>query len=136
MNFLAIFVASLAAFVIGAIWFGPKTFYPIWVKELGQDPEARITRTPAAVMFSLTYVAQLSGAIAIALILELVEAAHGSVTLLDGLTVGLILGVLVAAAASLSHRLFAQQGFKVWVIEVGNDIVAIVAMALIIAAWR
>lgn len=139
MNYLAIFVATFAAFVIGAIWFGPKTFYPVWVKALGvdpNDPQQQAKSTPAGLMFGLTFVAQLAMAFAVALVLELVEAAHGSVALLDGLSVGLVLGVLVAAASSLSHRLFAQQGFKVWAIEVGQDAVAILAMALILAAWR
>lgn len=136
LNYLAIVVSSLAAFVIGAIWFGPKTFYPLWAKELGHDPAARIEKVSAPVMFSLTYVAQLALAFAVALVLQVVEAAHGSVGLADGVTVGLVLGVLVAAAASLSHRLFSQQGFKVWAMEVGNDIAAILAIAIILSVWR
>lgn len=136
LNFVAIFAATFAAFVIGAIWFGPKTFYPIWVKALGTDPNAENAKIGPALLFGLTFVAQLVMAFAVALVLELVEAAHGAVGVGDGLTVGLVLGVMVAAAASLSHRLFAQQGFKVWAIEVGQDALAILVMALIIAAWR
>ena len=29
VNWLAVVVSTIAAFVVGAIWFGPKTFYPI-----------------------------------------------------------------------------------------------------------
>lgn len=136
LNYLAIFVSAFAAFIIGAIWFGPKTFYPIWVKELGQDPEARITKTSAPVLFGSTFLGMLAISFASAVVLQFVSAANGSVSLLDGLQVGLLLGVLVASAASLSHRLFAQQGFKVWIIEVGNDIVAAIAIGVILAVWR
>lgn len=136
LNYVAIAVAALAAFFIGAIWFGPKTFYPLWAKELGQDPQARIERTPAPVMFGMTFVAQLAMAFAVALVLQWVEAANGSVGLADGVTVGVILGVFIAAAASLGHRLFAQHGFKVWLMEVGNDVVAILAISVILSIWR
>ena len=35
LNWLGIFVAFLFSFVSGAIWFGPKTFYPIWMRARG-----------------------------------------------------------------------------------------------------
>ena len=35
LNFIGILVAFGFSFVSGAIWFGPKTFYPIWMKERG-----------------------------------------------------------------------------------------------------
>ena len=136
LNYLAIFIATFAAFVVGAIWFGPKTFYPIWAKALGTDPNAENAKIGPAVLFGLTFASQLVMAFAVALVLELVDAAHGSVSITDGVTVGLILGVMIAAASSLSHRLFAQQGFKVWAIEVGQDALAILVMAVTIAAWR
>jgi hypothetical protein len=40
---------------------------------------------------------------------------------------------IVAAAASLPHRLFGQQGFKVWIIEVGADVTALTATGAILA---
>jgi hypothetical protein len=42
INWLAVFIASLSSFVIGAVWFGPKTFYPIWIKAIrGSVPTER-----------------------------------------------------------------------------------------------
>jgi hypothetical protein len=55
---------------------------------------------------------------------------------LDGGLVGLLLGIGLAAASSLSHRLFAGQNFKVWAIEVSSDVVNLTIMGLIIGAWR
>ena len=34
LNFLAILVSSVVSFIIGAVWFGPKTFYPVSPIEL------------------------------------------------------------------------------------------------------
>ena len=55
---------------------------------------------------------------------------------LEGGLVGLFLGLGLAAASSLSHRLFAGQGFKVWILEVGSDVVNLTIMGFIIGAWR
>lgn len=46
---------------------------------------------------------------------------------------GLIAGLLVAAA-SLGHRLFAGHGYRVWLIEVGNDVVNCVIAGAILGA--
>ena len=54
---------------------------------------------------------------------------------------GAILGFGIGAAASFSHRQFAQQNHKqgqavlVWILEVGQDIVCLSVAGLIIGAW-
>jgi len=136
LNYLAIFVAAIAAFAVGAIWFGPKTFFPVWWKLQGKKPEDAAGSGNVGLMFGLTFVAQLVTSFAVALVLKLEELAGFTVTLGTGFQVGLLLGVFVAAAASLSHRLFAGHGYRIWLLEVGNDIAAIVAMGLILGAWR
>jgi hypothetical protein len=44
------------------------------------------------------------------------------------------MGFAFAAMPSLSHRLFGQQGFTVWAIEVGGDIASLTAMGAVIGA--
>ncbi len=38
-NFLALFVAALSTLVIGFIWYNPKVFGTIWMKESGLTEE-------------------------------------------------------------------------------------------------
>ena len=38
INWLAVLLATIVSFVSGFIWFGPKTFYPVWWKALGKSP--------------------------------------------------------------------------------------------------
>ncbi|MEN9923841.1 MAG: hypothetical protein RIS09_1355, partial [Actinomycetota bacterium] len=35
INLLGVAIAFVVSFISGAIWFGPKTFYPIWMKARG-----------------------------------------------------------------------------------------------------
>ena len=38
LNLLGVLAAFGFSFVSGAIWFGPKTFYPIWMRARGIGP--------------------------------------------------------------------------------------------------
>lgn len=134
-NWLGILVAFVAFFVIGAIWFGPKTFYPLWVKALGSDPQTAPNAHGFALTFGLTAVGALVQVLALAVVLEFVAAATGPVGPLGGAAIGALLGVGIAAASSLSHRLFSGQGLRVWLIEVGGDVVSIVAAGTILGAF-
>lgn len=61
------------------------------------------------------------------------QANGGSSSLADGLTLGLLIGVGVVTAQSLSHRLFGQQGWTVWAIESGGDIAAALAIGTVLS---
>lgn len=128
LNWLAILLAFVAFFAIGAIWFGPKTFYPVWVKALGSDPQKSPNAHGMAVVFGLTAVGALVQVLAVAVVIELAGAAGP----LNGAGIGLLLGVGIAAAGPLSHRLFGGQGLRVWLLEAANDVIALTAAGLII----
>lgn len=137
VNWWAIVVAAVVAFGIGAVWFGPKTFFPLWWKAMGHEE----SETPGAglnmgVVFGLTFVAQFVMAVSVAVVLSFLAQARGSVSVLDGFVTGATLGIGFVAASSLSHRLFAGHGVKVWLIEVSGDVVAITVMGVILALWR
>lgn len=136
LNWLAILVAFVAAFIAGAIWFGPKTFFPAWWRAMGKDPNNMEVTGNMAVTFGATAVAAFIEAVAVASVIYFVAQGNPNFGALDGGLVGLLLGLGLAAASSLSHRLFAGQGFKVWIIEVGSDVVNLTIMGLIIGAWR
>ena len=135
LNWLAILVAFLAFFIIGAIWFSPKTFYPVWVKALGTDPQNAPNGHGPALTFGLTALGALVQVVTLAIVIHFVAAASGPVGPLGGALVGLLLGVGIAAASSLSHRLFGGQGLRVWLIEVADDALCLTVAGVIIGAF-
>ncbi|MBO9579163.1 MAG: DUF1761 domain-containing protein [Microbacteriaceae bacterium] len=135
LDWLAVLIAFVAFFVVGAIWFLPKTFFGLWVKALGSNPGDAPNVHGLPLTFGLTAVGAAVQVIALAVVLEFVAAATGPVGWLGGGLVGLLLGVGIAAASSLSHRLFSGQGLRVWLIEVGNDIVALTVAGVILGAF-
>ena len=137
VNWLAVVVSSIAAFAVGAIWFGPKTFYPIWWKAIGRAPEDKPGGSSSmAVTFGLIGVAAFVQAVVLALIIGVLRDSGTEVGLVLGAVTGLIFGVGFSATTSLGHRLMGGQGFVVWAIEVGGDIAALVVMGGILGACQ
>ena len=122
---------------MGAIWFGPKTFFPLWWKAIGHAPDEQPGGSRSMVVtFGLIAVAAFVQAVVLALIIGLMRANGTDVGLVAGAATGLLMGVGFAATTSLGHRLMGGQGFVVWAIEVGGDIAALVAMGAILGAWQ
>lgn len=144
LNPWAILVASLTSFIIGAVWFGPKTFYPVWIRALGREvPTERIemTKGETALMFGGTYLAGLIQVSTLALIISLARAAAPGFGAGTGAVFGLVFSLGLGAFASLSHRMFGQpdhkvyRSLKVWIIEVGQDVLALTVAGAILGAW-
>lgn len=137
VNWLAVVVSTIAAFVVGAIWFGPKTFYPIWWKAIGRSPDDKPEGSGSmAVTFGLIGVAAFVQAVVLALIIGVLRSSGTDVGLVLGAVTGVIVGVGFAATTSLGHRLMGGQGFVVWAIEVGGDIAGLAVMGAILGAWQ
>jgi len=134
LNWIAIAIAFVLFFVVGAIWFGPKTFYPAWLRLMGLEPKEGegLGHHGMAFVFGLTALGALVQVVALASIIHFVDAATGPVGPLGGALAGLLVGIGSTAAGSLSHRLFSGQGIRVWLIEVGGDIVSLTLAGLVI----
>ena len=129
LNWLSILAGFVVYFITGAIWFGPKTFYPAWMRAKGHDPAKPPGMHGMTVVLGLTALVQV---IALASVLWFVAEAQGAAGPLGGALAGLLIGIGFAAASSLSHRLFGGDGFRVWAIEVGGDIVGLTLAGLVL----
>lgn len=122
LNFVGVLVAFLISFVSGAIWFGPKTFYPIWMKAKGvASGQLTHQQNKPVILFGGTIVGVLVQTLTVALLVTSLQAGNAEFSILDGALVGAAVGIGIAAFASLSHRLFGGDTFKVWIIETAND---------------
>ena len=126
---LAVFVVN---FLIGFAWFNGKTFYPLWWKALGKSPSEEPGQGQSmAAVFGSTILAGLILSTAMSVLASLVTQASGAdFTIANGISLGLFVGVGIVSAQSLSHKLFGQQGWMVWLIESGGDVAAAVGMGI------
>lgn len=137
LNFVGILVAFAISFVSGGIWFGPKTFYPIWMKAKGiASGQLDSNQNKPAIMFGSTIVGVLIQTLTLGLIINSLQVHQANIGILDGAGIGLALGVGIGMFASLSHRLFGGDSFKVWVIETANDALNLTIAGAIIAFFN
>ena len=132
-SLISVPLATIAIVVINSIWFGPKTFYPNWWKAMGKEMTKPEDRDTSGKTMLRLFGGSFAAALAQAIVLFVAIFASGF-SIAGGAIMGLGFGV-VAAGASLAHRLFGEQGFKVWIIEVAADIIALMAAGAIIAAF-
>jgi hypothetical protein len=137
LNFVGILVAFGFSFVSGAIWFGPKTFYPIWMKARGiKDGQLTTNQNKPVMLFGGTIVGILVQTLTLGLIINSLQVNNPDLGILDGAGVGFALGVGIGMFASLSHRLFGGENFKVWIIETANDAINLTVAGAIIAFFN
>jgi preprotein translocase subunit YajC len=144
INWLAVVAASLAMFVIGAVWFMPKTFYPVWMKAQGRkvpNTQVEMSAGSTVLMFGGTFVGTVVQAVTLAIVINLAQTVDPTIGAVGGAAIGALLGFGIGAASSFSHRQFSQADHNqvnavwVWVLEVGQDITSLTVAGLIIGSW-
>ena len=135
VNWLAVVVAAVSAFVLGGIWYGPL-FKKTWCREAGVDMEAK-GRHPAAVFGGAPAVWNTCMLVFQALLLAGYLYAHLTTRWLGARTqvavhVGLLSGVCFVATSFGINYLFAGRSLKLWLIDAGYHVLQFTLYGLII----
>ena len=137
LNILGIIAAFGFSFVSGAIWFGPKTFYPIWMKARGiASGQLYSQQNKPALLFGGTIIGVLIQTLTLGAVITSLQKIQPDFSISDGALVGFALGMGIAAFASLSHRLFGGESLKVWLIETANDALNLTVAGMIITFFN
>lgn len=127
LSWLAIVVATLAYYLLGALWFTPL-FGTAWDTAIGR-PRVRGERFSVA-YYVVPLVSSLLVTVAVAVLL--------AATSTGALVVGLTVGVGVALPISVNNALtpHTPHPFRLGLITGGYHVVGIVAVALIVSSLR
>jgi hypothetical protein len=137
LNLTGVVIAFFVSFVSGAIWFGPKTFYPVWMRARGNaSGQLASAQNKPALLFGGTIIGVLIQTFTVALVVTSLGNNSADFGIADGALVGFALGVGIAMFASLSHRLFGGENLKVWIIETTNDAMNLTIAGAIIAYFN
>ncbi|QFU74281.1 DUF1761 domain-containing protein [Halioglobus maricola] len=128
LNWLAIVVAGVSAFVVGGIWYGPF-FGKRWQALVGlSDEDIRAKGHPAVIMGS-ALVLTLVQATALALV---IPAGSGIGSALGS---GALIGLLFVATAFGVNYLFSRNALGLWGIDAGYNVAQFALMGAIIGAF-
>ncbi|MEO6526472.1 MAG: DUF1761 domain-containing protein [Gemmatimonadaceae bacterium] len=133
VNWIAVLVATVVGFVLGALWFSPLLFSNRWMAALGKSKEELGKSGPAlgpalALSFAVTFIT----ALALAVLLVIMPLT----TTLGALRLGLMLGVVFYALATATDYVYTGWPRTIYWIQASYHVLMIAIMAVIIAAWR
>lgn len=131
LNWLAVLVASMASFAVGAVWYSDAVFGKTWMKAVGLTKKDTEKANMPKVM-GLSFVSTIITAVSIGVLVQPLALT----TALQGASFGVLLAVGLLAANKLMMDLFEQRPMNYWWIALGGDAVALGVMGAILAVWR
>jgi len=127
INYLAVIVVTILAFVLGGLWYGPL-FGKAWMKESGVkegDGKDKMLRT-----FGLSILLN------IIIALNLSAFLGAKADLQFGLFAGLAAGIGWVSASIGIMYLFSQKSLRLFLIDAGYQTVIYAVMGAILGAWK
>lgn len=127
---LHVFVAAVLNFVIGAIWYMPSVFGNTWMKEVGihKDQIAKKSMTYAMVTSFICYL------VTAFVLFRTLQMTSQNLT--DVASVVAMVWIGFVAAVRLSHYVYEQKSFKLFVITSLHDLAGFIVMALVFWFWK
>ena len=132
INWLAVIVAAVAAWLIGALWYS-VLFGTRWVAAHGFTPDRIAVMKKGA---ARAYGGSFLGFLAIALTLAVLVGYLGMSSWLQGLKLGLLIWAGLALPLGLIGHLYSDRRFETFAIDAGYQLVYFVVMGAIIGGWR
>ncbi|HYJ38466.1 MAG TPA: DUF1761 domain-containing protein [Chitinophagaceae bacterium] len=130
INWLAVAVAGISAFVLGGVWYSPALFGKAWMKENNMSVED-VQKGNKAKIFGWSFILSLIMAVNLAMYLS----ADPKIDLAMGIVYGLLTGVWIFCGIAIV-ALFEHRSARYIFVNGGYMLVALGMMGAIIGAWR
>jgi hypothetical protein len=155
-NFIAVLVASLASLLIGYVWYNPKVFGSIWMREAGLTEE-ELKKGSMVKIFGLTIIYSLLLAFWMPQLVihqvGVIQSAGGNVNdpaylefmkvhgdafryFKHGALHGLMSGIAIALPITAINGLFERKSWKYIAIHAGYWMVVMAIMGAIVCGWK
>lgn len=128
LNYFAVLVAGLSAFVIGGVWYS-VLFAKAWMEENGFDQE-KLRNSNMAKIFGGSFIFSLI----ISFVLALFLGPERNATM--GALAGFMAGLFWVAAAMGITYLFERKSLRLFLINAGYHVVTFTIMGFILGIWK
>ena len=122
----AVLVAGVAHMVTGLIWFSPRIFGKQWSELTKQDLKPARQWLAAGVI----------GHQLIALVLAVIVYLAQATTILEGIIIGILVWIGFIVTLETGELIWEKIPFKLFVIRIGNHLIALSIAGAILAVWR
>ena len=133
INYLAVAIAAVASFALGALWYSPILFGKRWQSDLGFTDEY-LQQGNMGKTFGLSFVMMLIMSLGMAILLT----GHGdnSIDWVSGAYHGLTVGLLFVGTSMAINYLYQRRPFSLWATDALYQILFLTLMGIIIGAWQ
>jgi hypothetical protein len=128
---LAILGCVLSSMVIGYLWYSKWLFAKEWMRLVGLS-EHQMKKDGVWVSYLITMAAALLEALVLSVVFSFVQVENVT----ESMKIGFLMWSGFIATTQLTNALFAQKPLKLFLIEAGYHLVAIMAMSVILTVWR
>ncbi len=129
VNWLAVLVAGISAFVLGGVWYSPALFGKAWMADNNLSMET-IKKGNKGKIFGIAFILSLIMAANLAMFLN-----EPKTDISWGTIAGFLSGIWVFGFVAI-HGLFEYRSWRLIFINGGYSMVALILMGAIIGVWR
>ena len=131
VNWLALLVAAVAFFLLGAVWYS-LLFRNAWIKSSGVNVNDPNAKKGVGAMFLSSFILMIITCIGLALFVSRI----GDAGWMTGLKVGLIAGICFSATSISNSYLYEKRPLALHLINGFYNIVGCVIAGIIISVWK
>jgi hypothetical protein len=133
LNWLAILVATLAYFVLGALWYSKALFGSSWATMLKLDVNNPDMKKGMAKMMAGSFLLMFVTSVGLALLVQMIGF---NAEFMYGIKLGLLTGVFFAATAVSINYVYENKPIGLYFINNGYHVAGHIAAAIILVMWR
>lgn len=135
LNLMALIAATLAAFLLGALWYSPLFFGNKWFKDQGILPkqsreDAERMKKPSPHAIAVVFM------LIVGYVLNFFLQALQATTVADALYVGFMGWLGFTAAIAFINTVYENRPFSVLFVHIAYCLAYIELMAVILTLWR
>jgi len=133
INWLAVLVATLAYFMLGAAWYSKALFGSKWAALVKLDTSDPNLKKGMGKMMLGSFVLMAIACVGLALIIYRVQAP---VEILSGIKIGLLAGICFATTAVSISFIYESKPAGLYWIDCGYHVLGLVIASVIMVMWR
>ncbi len=132
VSLISVLGATIASIAVGFVWYGPL-FGKQWGELMGQSKEALPVQRQKSM--GKSYILMAIGSLIMSFILANFVQVAGALSLIDGMSVAFWAWLGFAVPLLLNEVLWQSKPMKLYLINIGYQLVSFVLMGAIVAAW-
>ncbi len=133
INWLAVFVATIVYFMLGAAWYSKALFGTRWASMVKLDMNDPNMKKGMAQLMIGSFVFMLIACIGLAILIARINPLP---EVIGGIKIGLLAGICFATTAVCISFLYEKKPTGLFLIDSGYHVLGLTAAAVILVMWR